>query len=86
MQARSKAAAEQQEQLRQLATDDALKAANQQLQEQVEQLQEQLDAATALQRSTQVWCDRCYYCACHRDGVWFRAVQRLWVRGLHAAI
>lgn len=64
MQARSKAAAEQQEQLRQLATDDALKAANQHLQEQVEQLQEQLDAATALQRSTQVRCNWCFYCAC----------------------
>lgn len=53
-QARNKAAAEQHEQLRQLPADDALKASHQQLQEEVSKLQEQLDAATALQRATQV--------------------------------
>lgn len=54
MQARGKAAAEQQEQLRQLSPDNALTAANQQLQEQVAQLQDQIKLATALQRQTNV--------------------------------
>lgn len=54
IQDRSRASAERQEALRQLSTDEALKTANQQLQEEVTELQEQLDAATALQRSTQV--------------------------------
>lgn len=53
-QARGKAAAAQQEQLRALSADEALKSSNQQLQEEVAELQQQLDAATALQRSTQV--------------------------------
>lgn len=53
-QARNQAAAEQQEQLRQLPGDEALRSSNQQLQEQLAQLQDQLGAATALQRATQV--------------------------------
>lgn len=54
VQARDQAAAEYQEQLRQLSTDEALKASNQQLQEQLAGLQDQLGAATALQRSNKV--------------------------------
>jgi len=54
IQDRSRTSAERQEALRQLSTDQALTTANQQLQEEVTELQEQLDAATALQRSTQV--------------------------------
>jgi hypothetical protein len=53
-QARNQAAAEQQEQLRQLPGDEALRSSNQQLQEQLAELQDQLWAATALQRATQV--------------------------------
>jgi E3 ubiquitin-protein ligase BRE1 len=53
LQARNAAAGEELARLRALAPDAALQQANEQLQRQVVELQQQLDAAQALQRSTQ---------------------------------
>lgn len=59
LQQRTEAANQQLERLRQLPADEALKKANQQLQDEADSLRQQLDAAQALQRATQARIKQC---------------------------